>query len=280
MERCYQIGPFPFRLVLPDDLTVPDNLSRFAVQGVEPVYTYRLAFAHTLALQPHPVLLHRPDLTVLQTPTGEGRLLSLPGAPAPLAYYQEESPREAQVTLSPLWRDCFRMDTVFTSLLALERRMIGFDQLILHCAYLNHEGQAILFSAPSETGKSTQAGLWEQYRGSATVNGDRGLLGRQAGRWVVQGWPVCGSSGICHNQTLPVRAIVMLSQEKENRVRRLSPLEALRQVFGQITINRWNAGFTQRATDLVLELCEQVPVYHLGCTISEEAVDVLEAALE
>ena len=71
------------------------------------------------------------------------------------------------------------IDPLFTSLLALERRLVRKDQMVLHCAYVEYRGEAILFSAPSETGKTTQAGLWEKYRGSRTVNGDRSLLGKK-----------------------------------------------------------------------------------------------------
>ena len=279
MQRCCQIGPFPFRLTVPEMLPLPENLALFEANVLPEAYRYELSFSSALLLPRTQPLVSRPDLTVFQTDVGEARLLGIAGIPAPYAYYQELSPSCARVTLAPGWREQFGSDTIFTSLLALERRMIDLDQLVLHCAYVKYRGEAILFSAPSETGKTTQANLWERYRGAETVNGDRALLGRRAGGWIAQGWPVCGSSGVCHNETTPIRAIVMLSQAKENSARRLTPLEAMRLVFGQLTVNRWNPAFTSRATDLALELCATVPVYCLGCTISEAAVSCLERAL-
>ena len=53
------------------------------------------------------------------------------------------------------------IDPMFTSLLALERRLVKKNSMILHCAYVEYQGEAILFSAPSETGKTTQANLWK-----------------------------------------------------------------------------------------------------------------------
>lgn len=279
MQRCCQIGPFPFRLTVPEMLPLPENLALFEANVLPEAYHYELSCSSALLLPRTQPLVSRPDLTVFQTDAGEARLLGIAGIPSPYAYYQELSPYRARVTLAPGWREQFGSDTIFTSLLALERRMIGLDQLVLHCAYVKYRGEAILFSAPSETGKTTQANLWERHRGAETVNGDRALLGRETEGWVAQGWPVCGSSGVCHNETTPIRAIVMLSQAKENSVRRLKPLEAMRLVFGQLTVNRWNPAFTSRATDLALELCATVPVYCLGCTISEEAVICLERAL-
>ena len=129
------------------------------------------------------------------------------------------------------------IDPVFTSLLALERRLIARDSLILHCAYMVYQGEDILFSAPSETGKTTQANLWEKYRGSRTVNGDRALLGKRKGRWTAQGWPVCGTSEVCHNEEFPIRAVVMLSQAKENQAQQLPPGRSFPLLYSQITVN-------------------------------------------
>ena len=154
------------------------------------------------------------------------------------------------------------------------------DNMILHCAYVEYHGEAILFSAPSETGKTTQANLWEKYRGSRTVNGDRSLLGKKNGRWTAQGWPVCGTSEVCHDEAFPIRAVVMLSQAKENRAVRMTPGQAFPLVYSQITVNRWNREDHIHTMDLIQDLLESVPVYHLGCTISEEAVECLARILE
>ena len=196
------------------------------------------------------------------------------------ACYRETGPDRAEVVLARDRIEGLHIDPVFTSLLALERRMIRRDSLVLHCAYVLDHGEAILFSAPSETGKTTQANLWEKYRGSRTVNGDRALLGKIDGRWHAQGWPVCGTSEVCNNEAHPIRAIVMLSQAKENRAERLTPGQAFPLLYSQITINRWNMEDHIRAMDLMEKLLVELPVYHLGCTISGEAVTCLENALQ
>lgn len=115
--------------------------------------------------------------------------------------------------------------------------------------------------------------------GTWTVNGDRSLLIREEDGWYANGWPVCGSSEICNNKSYPVRAIVMLSQAKENRISRLKGLEALRKVMEQITINAWNSEFQIQAMDELEILLKEVPVYHLECDISEDAVRCLEDVL-
>ena len=157
--------------------------------------------------------------------------------------------------------------------------MIRKDSLILHCAYIRYQGSAILFSAPSETGKSTQADLWEMYRGSETVNGDRALLRNMDGVWHACGWPVCGTSEICHPSDTPIGSVVMLRQGKENHAERLSPMQAFAQIYSQITINQWNREFVGKAVELIEDLVTHVPVWQLTCDISEAAVQCLYDAL-
>ena len=73
--------------------------------------------------------------------------------------------------------------------------------LILHCAY-GVSGESNALFCTIGTGKTTQAGLWEQYRGSRTVNGDKALLEYDNTAWTANGWPVCrGTSGVCETKS-------------------------------------------------------------------------------
>lgn len=285
MDKIFQIGDFVFRLCFPEEAAPPENFMKFekrADSGANPVleYTYFIKVSDCLPQPEGKVIARRPDLTVLQNGERESRLIGVKGNPDFYAFYQEVAADRAEVTLVRDRIAELHIDPVFTSLLALERRQIKKDAMILHCAYIEYQGEAILFSAPSETGKTTQANLWEKYRGSRTVNGDRSLLGKRDGRWTAQGWPVCGTSEVCHNESIPVRAVVMLSQAQENRAQRMTPGQAFPLLYSQITVNKWNTQDHIHTMDLMEDFLGSVPVIHLGCTISREAVDCLEEALQ
>ena len=280
MDKVFQIGSFCFRVVCENDVPIPENFLLFeTLQDVEPAFTYQLRIVESLSAPVGKILARRPDLTVFQTEAGEGRLIGSLGGTAYYACYLEVSKQQADIQLSIHDFSDLQYDTVFTSLFALERRMIRRQSLILHCAYMKYQGKAVLFSAPSETGKSTQANLWEQYRGSYTVNGDRALLRKIDNRWTACGWPVCGSSEICSIGDTPIYGIVMLRKGTINHVERLSPFRAFTLLYAQITINQWNKEFVQRAIDEIEDLIKQVPVWQLTCDISENAVECLETAL-
>ena len=283
MDKLFQIGEFVFRLCCPEKVTPPENFMKFECTSGSPEYTYHIEVSDVLPRPAGAVSARRPDLTVFCHRTDEGtfesRLIGVKGRPEPYACYREVTEDRAEIALVRDEIKELHIDPMFTSLLALERRLVKKDSMILHCAYVEYQGEAILFSAPSETGKTTQANLWEKYRGSRTVNGDRSLLGKIDGRWTAQGWPVCGTSEVCFNETVPIRAVVMLSQAEENHVEKLSPGRAFPLLYSQITVNKWNTEDHIHTMDLIEDFLEKVPVYHLGCTISEEAVDCLERVL-
>lgn len=142
------------------------------------------------------------------------------------------------------------------------------------------EGDAILFTAPSGTGKSTQAGLWEQFAGAETLNGDRSMIRRVDGVWTAFGSPFAGTSGIYRNEHAPIRALIVLRQAPENTIRRLSLAEAFRAIYSESVVPRWHQDAHQRVISLVTEIVSEVPVYLLACTPDERPVTLLRNTLE
>lgn len=279
MYKLFQIGSFVFSLICPDVLSIPPNFYLFETKQGVSKYTYQLRVTDKIPLPDGEIIVRRPELTAYQTSTGESRLIGIKGQNSFYACYEEISNQQAEVFLSVKEISELHIDSIFTSLFALERHMIKNDSLILHCAYMVYQGKAILFSAPSGTGKSTQAELWKQYRGSRIVNGDRALLRKIDGAWSACGWPVCGSSDICESEDTPLYTIVMLRQGETNHIERLSPIQAFTQLYAQITINQWNPVFVQRAMELIEDLTVQIPVYQLTCNMTEDAVQCLEQAI-
>ena len=271
-DDIFTIGDFCFRMIYPGEIPIPENFRRFQ-GGTDSAYTYTLALSRDFPEPRGRVLTQRHDLLVTEEAGLERRWLG------DYACIQEESEIESRVFIDPRQLGLLELDPAFTALLALERRQMARDALILHCAYVEWEGEAILFSAPSGTGKTTQANLWERHRCAKTVNGDRSLLRRIGGRWHACGWPVCGSSGVCRNRALPIRAVVLLSQAPEDRAERLGAMKAFTGLYSQITVNRWHRADTLRAMTLTEDLIASVPVYHLACTMEPTAVSALEAAM-
>ena len=165
------------------------------------------------------------------------------------------------------------------NLINLELFLLHFGGLLLHCSYISRQGKGILFTAPSGTGKSTQADLWKQYEQADIINGDRAALVRRDGEWSAWGLPYAGTSGIYRNTSAPVSAIVVLRQASENRTVRLSPAQALRYIYPELTMHRWDHRFVDKALSQLLEFLTDVPVWLLECTPDYRAVRCLKETL-
>ena len=146
---------------------------------------------------------------------------------------------------------------------------------ILHCSFIEVEGQAVLFAGDKQVGKSTQASLWEKYAGATVINGDRAGLFIKNGKIMAGGVPYCGTSGICKNRQMPLKAIVCPSIGKENELKRLSPMEGFTFLLGKFAYNTWNPAEVNAITDLLTAIVENVPVYSYSCLKDESAVRYL-----
>lgn len=163
--------------------------------------------------------------------------------------------------------------------LDVEHLVASSGGVILHASYIEYGGRAIVFTAQSETGKTTQAELWKTHRGADIINGDRVALIREAGRICAAGLPFAGSSRYCKNVTLPLVAVVYLKQAPETTACTLRGLKAFSRVWEGCCLNTWNRSDVESAVSIVEEILAQVPVVELACTPDESAVKALETQL-
>ncbi len=161
----------------------------------------------------------------------------------------------------------------------LHKLFLQLGKAVFHASYIDIGDEALLFAAPSETGKSTQADLWAQYAGAEVINGDRVAIAMKNGRYHAYGYPACGSSGICINRTLPIRAIIVLEQGAENRVSLMSPGEKFRAALSGMVINAWETEETRMAMNLAEKWIASIPMYRFSCRPDEDAVNTLKTFL-
>jgi len=151
---------------------------------------------------------------------------------------------------------------------------------VLHSAAMAYRGKAVLFSAPSETGKSTHTKLWKQfYQDDVSLfNDDTPVIRPQGSLFFACGTPWSGKTEINENREFPLAGIVFLKQASENSIRKLSPIEAAVNLLNQ-TRKPVFEGLMDMHMDILREILKKVPVYELGCTISREAVDMVKDTL-
>ena len=143
--------------------------------------------------------------------------------------------------------------------------LLHYNGMMLHASAVELDGKAYLFSGPCGMGKSTHTRLWQQTFGAAAqvFNDDKPALRRIDGKWYAYGTPWCGKDGINQNKKVPLAGICFLKQAPENKIRQLSPVEAIQRIISQ-TRRR----FAQtESLDLMLQNVEklafEIPVFEL-----------------
>lgn len=153
------------------------------------------------------------------------------------------------------------------------RRLLKFDGFMMHASAIRYEGQAYLFSAPCGTGKSTHTGLWQKYLGADKVvyiNDDKPAIRKVDGRFYAYGTPFSGKEDLSTNIKVPLGGIVYLSRAAEPNIRRVDTVDAVKNLLWQ-TARPYSQQGMDKLLDLFEELLQRVPIYEMGCDISEES---------
>ncbi|MBR2547360.1 MAG: hypothetical protein IKF07_04125 [Eubacterium sp.] len=145
---------------------------------------------------------------------------------------------------------------------------------LFHCSAVSIDGRAVLFGAPSGTGKSTHAKLWRQVFDDRVqiINDDKPLIRIDGDTVLVYGTPWAGKHSMQTNINVPVRALFMLERAKENSVETLSIHDAYPLALNQ-TYRPDDVMLMKKTLELMNGLLDRVPVYRLKCSISEDAVN-------
>lgn len=280
MEYYYNFCGVPFRVAAPTALWEDNHSPKFACAPRASAVTIEIFSSPQLPTPTGQLLGCRGEKHIWRNGKTVTRLTQDPfrAIPHMLCSYDLTHPEAVRcIAREEDWRWATRSQFLWPGV-SLPQLLLYHNTLVFHASYIEHQGRGILFTAPSQTGKSTQASLWEKYRGARILNGDK--AGVQPGETAtVHGMPFCGTSGICENVSLPLRCIVVLSQAKENTVRRLGVREALPLLSPNVFADQLIAEEWQKTLMLLLDLVENVPIYSLACTPDVRAVEALEQAM-
>ena len=158
-------------------------------------------------------------------------------------------------------------------------RLVDDNIILVHSSVLMVDGQAVMFLAPSGTGKSTHSRLWRQVYGERVtmINDDKPLVSvrtdNNGTHLTVYGTPWCGKHGIETNTSAPVKAIFILKRSETNYTKKLSPKEAFPYTYRQI-YHPNDEMLMKKILPLMLTFAQNVDIYELGCNMEEEAAKV------
>ena len=279
MERFYEFAGIGIAVRIPDAMAYTDDrrLTPFRVETVHEPHRFEFAFVETLPPADGVPVVFDAGFAVYQDGDWTVRYIGAVQNSLDDAYIRvAHCGREHKVLLKrSYYQGLVSPNTVLNSI-GVEHLVAGNGGFILHSSYIRHGERGIVFTAPSGTGKSTQADLWQKLRNAQILNGDRSAVRVTEDGVCVYGIPFSGSSGYCENVTLPLAAVVYLKQAPKTTIRRLHGAEAFRRVWEGVSVNAWDRQDVLAVSDAVAQVLAQVPVYELACTPDESAITALE----
>lgn len=279
MYTYFEIGPVRLRVSLDYELPWKNDVKIFQVkepQNLKIDMNYTIDFEENFSPIWGTVLYHDNAMMIMDVNGIEHRIYFLPQYTEPYALTKHITSKKIEIVIDKKFLPFLKWDRNLIGLFSLEHVCLPYNSFLLHSSFIIKNGKAILFTAPSGTGKSTQADLWAKYEDAKIINGDRTLLVYKNGVWYATGFPVCGSSEYCLNESAPIEAIICLEQGKCNLVNQLSTFPALKKIYSQAFVNTWNSDDCNMVFSLISSFIQSVPVYHYSCTKDKDAVTTLK----
>ena len=149
--------------------------------------------------------------------------------------------------------------------------MMDYNAFLMHAAVINIDGQGVVFTAESGTGKTTRVMLWKKAFGKRmkVVNGDKPIL-----RFVNDGLFACGTpwrgkEHLGENTRVPMKAVCFLQRGEEVSLRRMDAREIMLRLFKQVLVPS-NPKLMGVFMNLMERFVKEVPFYLYTCNMYKE----------
>lgn len=147
-----------------------------------------------------------------------------------------------------------------------------YDTLMVHASVIAHDGGGYMFLGRSGTGKSTHSRLWLKYiEDTHLLNDDNPVIRFVDGEALVYGTPWSGKTPCYRNESVPLKAVVRLSQAPYNRIARLAPLHAFASLMPACSCMRWDGRSVYALHKTVESVIGVAPCWHLECLPDQDA---------
>lgn len=283
MIRFYKVAGMVIRVIVPDEYAFSETvlLQKYAVKECKHMYTMKFCVSEELPKPLGKCTYKEAGLQIhlngevqmcykgaVQTSVSNAYLCIVRKGTCSIVHVKKSSVHN-EIT-----------SKIVLNAMELEHLIAVNKGVVLHASYIEWQDSSILFTAPSGTGKSTQADLWCAYAGAKLINGDRAAVLIKENGIMAAGIPFSGSSGVGENKTFPLKAIVYLAKNEVNQLEKLQGITGFRRVWEGCSVNVWNKEDVVQTMETVDKIVSEIPVYLLRCRKDESAVAVLREELE
>ena len=159
-------------------------------------------------------------------------------------------------------------------------RTSPYDTLMVHASVIRHNDGGFMFLGRSGTGKSTHSRLWLQnIDDTELLNDDNPVIRLIDGKAFVFGTPWSGKTPCYKNESVPLKAVVRLSQAPYNKISRNIPLQAYASLMPACSCMRWDRTSTDALHKTVEKVISRVACWHLECLPDADAAYICHKAV-
>ena len=289
----YKVAGHIFEVSLPDGYSESEHLSSYVPfrtdDNSKPLFTLRLQETESLrALNPGKVMeCLNDEAPYFWMFKSEGE-----GYPYNFGFsYSKSHPDCIVMSSADMYETVVYLPSAYASRLAefaLSNAMMllytfrtnPYDTLMVHASVISNGGGAYMFLGRSGTGKSTHSRLWlENIEGSVLLNDDNPVIRIIGDDVIVYGTPWSGKTPCYKNESLPLKAVVRLSQAPYNKINRLPALQSYASLMPACSCMRWDSASTEALHKTVEKVIMKVKGWHLECLPDSDAAHVCHNAV-
>lgn len=160
-------------------------------------------------------------------------------------------------------------------------RTSPYETLMVHASVIRHDEGGYMFLGRSGTGKSTHSRLWlNNIDDTSLLNDDNPVIRVVDGVPYIFGTPWSGKTPCYKNESVPLKAVVRLSQAPFNRITRHSPLQAYASLMPSCSCMRWDRKSADALHSTVEKVISAVRCWHLECLPDADAARVCHGSVK
>lgn len=146
------------------------------------------------------------------------------------------------------------------------------DTLLIHASSVVLDGRGYAFTGRSGSGKSTHSRLWlDNFEGTELLNDDNPVIRVTGGKAVIFGSPWSGKTPCWKNACAPLQAVTHIFQAPENRIERLSGIQAYASFITSCSCMKWNRRIADGVNAGVEKLLSLCGFFNLHCRPDRDA---------
>ncbi|MDF2540315.1 MAG: hypothetical protein K0S47_33 [Herbinix sp.] len=171
------------------------------------------------------------------------------------------------------------MINILLTEIVFRNRLLFHDGLVIHSSAIEFEGNAIVFTAPSGTGKTTHARLWQEKYKVPVINDDHPAVRIIDEKPILYGTPWAGETKKFIDKSCILKGVVILEQGAQNQIWKADKNEIVKEFLPRCFLPYYDKNLMHKSFRIFSDIISNIEVYKLKCKPDQESVQLVQSHL-